>query len=413
MSARLKIDRLGAVGDGIANTERGAVYVPFALPGEEVNVALEKDRGTLIAVLEPSPARIEPSCRHFTECGGCTLQHLRAEEYRAFKHGRVADVLRRERIEIEPVELVTCKPTSRRRVTLSARKTFGGMVLGYHRMSSAQIIEIEECPIAEHAIIDRLPTLRALAAIVCQTDKPFHITVTNTNTGLDVAFAGSGKLPDAARREAGHFAMTSRFDRLTVDGEIIVEPVKPVINFGSAKVSPPPGGFLQAVAASEAAMARLVTEHLGKAKRVADLFAGAGAFALRLAAKSEVHAVESDQAALVALDKGFRLTPGLRRVTTEKRDLFRRPLTFKELAAFDGLVFDPPRAGAEDQCKQIARSDVPLVAAVSCNPTTLGRDLRILVDGGYSVKSVTPVDQFLWTGHVEAVALLTKPKKRR
>jgi len=413
LNMRLTIDRLGAQGDGIANTPRGPVYVPFALPGEEVNAAVEKDRGTLIAVLEPSPERIDPVCRHFGECGGCTLQHLRADAYHAFKRERVAEALRREKIEVETAGLVTCKPGSRRRVVLSARKTFGGMVLGYHRMASAQIIEIAECPISLPAIVEALPVLRAQAAIVAQTDKPFHIAVTATDTGLDVAFTGSGKLPDAVRREAGHFAMTARFARLTVDGEIVVEPVKPVVSFGPAKVSPPPGGFLQAVASSEAAMAGLVTGHLAKAKKVADLFSGSGAFALRLAAKSEVHAVEGDAAALAALDKGFRLTPGLRRVTTEKRDLFRRPLTFKELNGFDGVVFDPPRAGAEDQCKQLARSDVPLVAAVSCNPATLARDLRILVDGGYRIESVTPVDQFLWSGHVEAVALLSKPKKRK
>ena len=160
-------------------------------------------------------------------------------------------------------------------------------------------------------------------------------------------------------------------------------------------------------------MAELVAGHLGKAKRIVDLFAGAGAFALRLAAKAEVHAVEGDAGALAALDHGFRFASGLRRVTTERRDLFRRPMTFKELNAFDGLIFDPPRAGAEDQSKQIARSDIPYVAAVSCNPVTLARDLAILCAGGYRVRSVTPIDQFLWSPHVEAVALLEKPRRRR
>ncbi|TGV64877.1 class I SAM-dependent RNA methyltransferase, partial [Mesorhizobium sp. M00.F.Ca.ET.149.01.1.1] len=171
--------------------------------------------------------------------------------------------------------------------------------------------------------------------------------------------------------------------------------------------------FLQATEAAEQTMASLVGQHLARAKKVADLFAGCGSFALRLAAKSEVHAVEGDGPALAALDRAFRFASGLKRVTAERRDLFRRPLTFKELNAFDGLVFDPPRAGAEDQSKQIARSDVPLVAAVSCNPVTLARDLRILLDGGYTVKSVTPIDQFLWSPHVEAVALLERPKRRR
>ncbi len=410
---RLTINRLGAQGDGIADTPRGPVYVPFTLPGETVNAAVEKDRGALIAVLEASPERIEPACRHFGECGGCTLQHLRADAYHAFKRERVADALRRDRVDNAPLDLVACAPESRRRVVFGARRTIGGMLLGFHRMHSAQIIDIGECPVAAPQIVQALPALRALASIVCQTDKPFHIAVTATETGLDIAFTDSGKLPDQARREASHTAMTSRVARLTVDGDIVVEAVRPEIRFGTALVSPPPGGFLQAVASSEAAMADLVTNHLARAKKAADLFSGSGAFALRLAARSEVHAVEGDAAALAALDRGFRQTAGLRRVTTERRDLFRRPLTFKELNGFDGVVFDPPRAGAEDQARQIARSDVPLVAAVSCNPATLARDLRILVDGGYRLDSVTPVDQFLWSGHVEAVALLSKPKKRR
>jgi 23S rRNA (uracil1939-C5)-methyltransferase len=198
-----------------------------------------------------------------------------------------------------------------------------------------------------------------------------------------------------------------------VDGEIIVEPKKPLVVFGDAAVPIPPGSFLQATAPAEQAMADLVLPHLSRAKKVADLFAGAGSFALRLAKRSEVHAVEGDAAALAALDRGFRQSSGLKRVTTERRDLFRRPLTFKEFDAFDGLVFDPPRAGAEDQSKQLARSDVPYVAAVSCNPGTLARDLSILVTGGYRVRSVTPIDQFLWSPHVEAVALLEKPRRRR
>jgi len=186
-----------------------------------------------------------------------------------------------------------------------------------------------------------------------------------------------------------------------------------VVHFGRVAVAPPAGGFLQAVAAAEETLAGLAGAHLRRARRVADLFAGAGAFTFRLAERSEVHAVEADAAALAALDRAARATRGLKRITQERRDLFRRPLTARELGAFDGVVFDPPRAGAEDQCVQLARSEVPLVAAVSCNPATLARDLRILIDGGYKLRGVTPVDQFLWSPHVEAVALLEKPKRRR
>lgn len=413
MSTQFQIERLGAQGDGIARVPGGQVFIPFALPGETVTAARDKDRADLIAVLEASPQRIAPACRHFTDCGGCAIQHLENSEYLDWKRGKVHDALRGKSIEAEIAPTVPCAPNSRRRAVFSVRRTEGGMLLGYNRALSHQIIDIEECPVIVPEIESSLDRLRGLAAKICNTTKSFHMTVTHTESGLDVATSDAGKLPEEKRFEVSQFVIREGFARLSMDGEIIVEPTKPMVHFGDVPVFIPSGSFLQAVSTAEAVMVQLVMEHLGKAKRVADLFAGSGAFALRLAKASEVHAVEGDAVALAALDRGFRFATGLKRVTNEKRDLFRRPVTFKELNAFNGLVFDPPRAGAEDQCKQIARSDVPLVAAVSCNPITLARDLRILIDGGYKLKSVTPVDQFIWSPHVEAVALLEKPKKRR
>ncbi|PSJ61443.1 class I SAM-dependent RNA methyltransferase [Pseudaminobacter soli (ex Li et al. 2025)] len=413
MSTRFQISRLGAQGDGVADTPEGPLFIPFTLPGETVTAAREKDRGTLMAVLEASKLRVEPACRHFTECGGCALQHLEPQAYLDWKRDKVVQALKSRGFDADVAATVACAAHSRRRATFSARRTEAGMLVGYNRAHSHHIIDIEECPIVEPQIEAALPMLRQLAALICHTTQAFHLTVTHTDSGLDIAAHDAGKLEDKARMAISTFAIREGLARVSVDGETIVEPKKPVVTFGEVSVAPPSGGFLQAVASAEAAMADLVSEHLRKSKKVADLFAGAGAFALRLAAKSEVHAVEGDAAALAALDRGFRFGAGLKRVVVEKRDLFRRPLTFKELAAYDGLVFDPPRAGAEDQCKQIAKSDVPFVAAVSCNPATLARDLRILVDGGYTLKRVTPVDQFLWSPHVEAVALLEKPRKRR
>jgi 23S rRNA (uracil1939-C5)-methyltransferase len=413
MNMRFTIDRLGAQGDGVAHTETGPVFVPFTLPGEVVTAAREKDRATLMAVIEPSPRRVEAPCRHFGDCGGCAIQHLEAGAYNDWKRDKVVEALKRERMEPTVAATIACPPASRRRVVFSVRRTEAGMLLGYNRAHSHTIVDVEECPIAMPEIVAATDKLRALAALICNTPKPFHITVTQTASGLDVAAIDAGKLAESARALASDFVIREGLARLSMDGEIIVEPRKPAILFGDVSVSPPPGGFLQAVAMAESAMADIVAQHLRKAKRIADLFAGSGAFALRLAKQAEVHAVEGDGAALAALDRGFRFAAGLKRVTGERRDLFRRPVTFKELNAFDGLVFDPPRAGAEDQSKQIARSDTPLVAAVSCNPVTLARDLKILIAGGYRLKSVTPIDQFLWSPHVEAVALLEKPKKRR
>lgn len=413
MSARFTIARLGSQGDGVAEAETGEVFIPFALPGETVTAAREKDRATLMAVLETSPLRIDPACRHFTECGGCALQHLEAEAYHQWKREKVVQALKSKGIASDVGALVPCAPHTRRRVVFTARRSEAGMKLGFVRALSSEIIPIEECPISLPEIVAALDRLRALAELVCATTKSFRMTVTLTGSGLDIAVHESGKLGENQRRVASNFVIGEGLARLSVDDEIVVEPKKPVVMFGGIAVAVPPGAFLQATQAAEQAMADIVGQHLSRAKKVTDLFAGCGSFALRLAAKSEVHAVEGDAAALAALDRGFRFASGLKRVTAERRDLFRRPLTFKELNAFDGLVFDPPRAGAEDQSKQIARSDVPLVVAVSCNPVTLARDLRILIDGGYTLKSVTPIDQFLWSSHVEAVALLEKPKRRR
>ncbi|ESX23952.1 MULTISPECIES: class I SAM-dependent RNA methyltransferase [unclassified Mesorhizobium] len=411
MSTGFTIKRLGSQGDGVAETETGELFIPFTLPGETVTAARERDRAMLMAVLETSPLRIDPACRHFTECGGCAVQHLQADAYQQWKRDKVVHALKGIAGDIGA--LVPCAPHTRRRVVLAARRADTGMLLGFHRHLSPEIIPIEECPISLPEIVAALDRLRSVADLVCATTKSFRMEVTVTGSGLDVAVYESGKLGENQRRVASNFIMANGFARLSIDDEIVIEPKKPVVMFGTVAVAIPPGAFLQATQAAEQTMADLVGGHLKRARKVADLFAGCGSFALRLAAKSEVHAVEGDAAALSALDRGSRFATGLKRVTGERRDLFRRPLTFKELNAFDGVVFDPPRAGAEDQSKQIARSDVPIVAAVSCNPVTLARDLRILIDGGYILKSVTPIDQFLWSPHVEAVALLEKPKRRR
>jgi 23S rRNA (uracil1939-C5)-methyltransferase len=413
MSTRLTIARLGAQGDGIADTAKGPVYVPFALPGETVTAAINKDRADLIAIIEPSPQRIDPVCRHFGTCGGCELQHLEEGAYGALKRETVVTALRQRGLDVEVGDLITCPPASRRRVSWTTQRTDRGVLLGYRKALSHEIVNIEEDPIALPAIVDAIPLLRDLAGVIAATAEPFKLLVTATASGLDVAATGSGALSAARRQAATRFVIDKSIARLSVDGEIVVEPKKPQIMVGEVDVYPPPGAFLQAVETAEAAMAGLVTAHLRKAKKVADLFSGIGTFALRLARNSMVHAVEGEAAALAALDRAFRYGEGLKTVTTERRDLARRPLTWKELNAYDGLVFDPPRAGAEDQARQIARSDVRFVAAVSCNPATLARDLSILVEGGYRLISATPIDQFLWSHHVEAVALLEKPKKRR
>ncbi len=413
MTTRFTIDHLGAQGDGVAQTEAGPVFIPHTLPGEVVTAARNKNRAELIAVLEPSAQRVEPPCRHFGSCGGCALQHMEEAAYNAWKRELVVRALRSHGIETEVASILRCSPKTRRRAVFAARKTERGMLLGYHSAMSHMVVPIEECPILLPAIVNRLADIRALAALFDPKKQTMRLAVTVTETGLDIDIGGVSNTPERTRMAVSRFANEAGFARVSLAGEIVLEPRKPIVAFGDVPVELPPGGFLQATAEAETAMAELVTAHLAGRKRIADLFSGSGTFALRLAAKAEVHAVESDQSALAALDRAARHAQGMRKVTTERRDLDRRPLTAKELSRFDGLVFDPPRAGAEEQAKQIARSGVRRVAAVSCNSVTLARDLGILVQGGYELVSVTPIDQFLWSPHVEAVALLEKKPTRR
>ncbi|MGM5053803.1 class I SAM-dependent RNA methyltransferase [Rhizobium sp. 814_E9_N1_1] len=409
------IEKLGAQGDGIASSAGGPVYVPFSLPGETVAIARVKSQGTIMSITAPSPDRQEPPCRHFGPdgvngtCGGCTLQHMADAPYRAFKRQLVIDALKSKGLTPEVGEVVPARPGERRRVVFAARKTEKDMLVGFNQAESHHIVAIEECPISSAGIIARLPAIRAIAASLATSAEPFRVAVLETLSGLDISVDEVKKLSDPQRRKAIETALGLRgIARVSLNGEILVEPSKPMVEFGGVQVSPPPGSFTQATKPAEEAMAELVIAHAGKAKRIADLFAGSGTFSLRLARIGRVHAVEAEAKALAALDHAARNTQGLKPVTVEKRDLFRRPLMTQEFKPYDAVVFDPPRAGAEFQCQELARSAVKKIVAVSCNPLTLARDLAILVEGGYRITQVTPIDQFLWTSHVEVVATLEK-----
>ena len=407
------ISRLGAQGHGVAQGETGQVFVPYALPGETVAIARNGSHGAIMSFGQTAPERVEPPCRHFDPdrdaCGGCSLQHLAKSPYNAFKRQLVIDILAGRGLEAEVGTIVECFPGERRRTVFSVRQTEKELLLGFNRAETNHIVSIQECWIASPGIVARLPVIRAVASALASGADTFRLAVLETLSGLDLAAEGLKPLSDRQRRAVTETVLSLKgIARVSVNNETVIEPQKPVIDFGGVQVSPPPGAFVQATKPAEDAMAELVLAHLGKAKKVIDLFAGSGTFALRIARKAKVHAVEGDDKSLKALDTAARNTQGLKPVTVEKRDLFRRPMTAQELKAYDALVFDPPRAGAELQVKEIARSGIKTIAAVSCNPVTLARDLRVLVDAGYRIQSVTPIDQFLWSSHVEAVVLLTK-----
>ncbi|CAN7190983.1 class I SAM-dependent RNA methyltransferase [Neorhizobium tomejilense] len=407
------INRLGAQGHGIANGEDGPVYVPYALPGETLAIARNGDHGTVMSTSNPSPDRVTPPCRHFgpdsDACGGCSLQHLADVPYHAFKRNLVVEALKSKGLTPEVGELVIAHPGERRRVVFSARRTEKELLLGFNRAETNHIVSIVECPIASPGIVAWLEAIRAVGKALATGSETFRIAVLETPAGLDLAAEGLKPLDDKQRRLVTETVLALKsIARVSANGEIVIELQKPLVDFGGVKVSPPPGAFTQATKPAEDAMAELVLSHVGKAKRILDLFAGSGTFSLRLARIAKVHAVEGDEKSVKALDHAARNTQGLKPVSVEKRDLFRRPMMVSELKNYDAVVFDPPRAGAEVQMKELVRSGVKTVVAVSCNPLTLARDLRILVDGGYQIKAVTPIDQFLWSPHVEAVALLQK-----
>ncbi|MHB2166043.1 class I SAM-dependent RNA methyltransferase [Alsobacter sp. R-9] len=410
---RLRIDRLGQRGDGIAVTASGPVFVAGALPGEVVLAEVSGDRGRLVAVETASPERREPTCPLVGRCGGCATQHMAGPLYAGWKQGLVSAALAQAGVDAPVETMIPAHGEGRRRVTLHARREGAGAVVGFMAARSHDIVPVEACPLLVPSLNGALSAATALARALAGSNKPLDIQMTATSGGIDVDIRGHG--PASPRLRETLVTLAARLDlaRLSIHGDVVVERRPPVVGVGPSALVPPPGGFLQATAAGEEVLGRLVVEGVGKAKAVADLFAGVGPFALRLAAGARVHAVESDAAALAALDRAARGTPGLRPVTTETRDLFRRPLIGPELAAYDAVVFDPPRAGAEAQARTLAASAVPVVVAVSCNAGTFARDAAILAAGGYEVYRVTPVDQFLHSAHVEIVGVFRKAPKTR
>ncbi len=409
MSEReLIISELGHRGDGIAQTDSGPVYVEGALPGEKVRATVVDGRARNPVIETGSPDRIAPVCRHHETCGGCSLQHLAEKPYLAWKRGLVEKALKDRGIETAVADTVSATAGGRRRAVLTATRAGRHTLLGYHEKASHRLVDIAECPVLDPAITAALPGLRTLAGEVLPKKGELRVTVLATTAGLDVAFDKADKTYDKKIATLSRKAVELDIARLTVNGEILLEVRPPLLDMGGIGIVAAPGGFTQATVAAEEALSRLVLSGVGKAKTVADLFSGVGTFALRLAKTANVHAAEGDAAAIAAFDKALRKPQGLKKVTYERRDLSRRPLVREELEPFDAVVFDPPRAGAQAQAEQLAGSKVKKVVAVSCNPATLARDLRTLIDGGYALQSVTPVDQFLYSPHIEAVAVLTR-----
>jgi 23S rRNA (uracil1939-C5)-methyltransferase len=412
MAERLIIARLGHRGDGIADTPGGPVYVPATLPGETVEVGPwpgHPDRRQLIDVETASTERIDPICPHFGLCGGCALQHWTTTRYREWKRDLVVKTLAQAGLDSAIDELIDAHGEGRRRATFHARRSDKDVLqVGFAALRAHRIVPIDRCPILASSLDGALTAAWDIAEAISDLRKPLDIQATATEAGLDIDLRGSGRLTAAQTAALARVSEQHRLARLTRHGEIVAQRATPTVTMGRARVALPPGAFLQATAAGEETLARLVMEHCAGPKRIADLFAGVGPFTLRLAEFARVSAADSDHAAVGARKRAAENTPGRKPIDVQTRDLFRRPLAGAELDALDAVVFDPPRQGAEAQARALAASDVTRIVAVSCNPATLARDTRILVDGGYRLARVTPVDQFRYSAHVEVVGLLVR-----
>lgn len=414
MTQTLTIDRVGAQGDGIAMTEGGPVFVPLTLPGEIVRAEIREGRAEQVDILQASADRVVPVSPQYGDCGGCSLQHWASGPYLEWKHDQVRLALEREAIETEIEPTVPVPIQSRRRLALHARRTADGrVILGFKARKSWRLVEVRECPVADPHLVAAFPALARIAAAFLEHPKSAPtLHVTWTLSGLDVDVTGverkSGGMSRDRQMQAIRAASEANLARLSLAGETLVMARQPRVMFGPATVPLPAGGFLQAVPEAEAAMTERAVAAVKGAKKIADLFCGAGAFTFPLASVAPVLAADASAAGIAALKAGIGTASGLRQITAEARDLFRRPLSPFDLKGCDAVVFDPPRAGAVDQTAQIADTKAAVVVGVSCNPATFARDARVLINAGFRLETVTPIDQFLWSAHVELVGVFRR-----
>lgn len=397
------VDRLGHHGDGIVVGPDGPIFVSQMLPGEVVEGDLVCDRLTNTRIVTPSDQRVRAPCIHAKTCGGCLMQHASDGFVASWKVDIVKSALAGQGLEADFLPIVTSPPRSRRRATLSARRTKSGALLGFHARASDMLVGVPQCQLLHPNLVAGFPALEALVKIGGSRGGELSITVSRSLGGLDVSITGGKPIESGLAMELARVVEAFGLARLTWNGEGVALRTMPMQRFGRALVAPPPGAFLQATAEGEATLLASIKNALGHADKVVDLFAGVGTFSLPLAETAEVHAVEGDAAMVGALEKGWRQADGLHRLSAEVRDLFRRPLEPDEFKGFDAVVIDPPRAGAEAQVATLAKSGVRVIASVSCNPVTFARDAKVLVQAGYALTSVQVVDQFRWSSHVELV----------
>ncbi|GGF55917.1 RNA methyltransferase [Paracoccus acridae] len=402
------VERLGRRGDGLAVGEAGRALAPLTLPGEQIEGEAEEGRIAAPRIVTPSPDRVRPVCAHYRACGGCSLMHATEGFTTAWKRQVVETALAARGLPAPVKGIHVSPPRSRRRAVLSGRRTKKGALVGFHARASDVIVDLAECHVMRPEITAALPLLRRITVAGASRSGELSMTVIHGPAGLDVAVTGGKPLDPTLFQDLAALADEGDLARLTWldqagDGQSITRR-PPALPMGLARVVLPPAGFLQATLEGEAALLAGVQAVTAGATRIVDLFAGCGTFSLPLAKRASVHAVEGLAAPLTALDAGWRGAPGLNRVTTEIRDLARRPMLADELNRFDAIVIDPPRAGAEAQAREIAASRIDKIAFVACDPVNFSRDAQLLAIGGFTLTRLWVVDQFRWSPHVETVA---------
>lgn len=402
---QFRIIRLGHQGDGIA---QGPIFAPLTLPDEIVTGTLDGKTLRDIKIVAPSDHRVKPPCSHFKSCGGCQLMHASDEFVAEWKVDVVRTALAAHGLSAEMRLCLTSPVASRRRASFAARRTKKGVSVGFHARASDTIIDIPNCHLLTPEIKSAVPIIAELTRATASRKGELSFAVTTSVNGLDIAVTGGREIDGPLQIELGQFCEAHKLARLTWNDETIAMRHAPVQTFGMAQVTPPAGSFLQATKEGEADLVSCARAIVGSVPRVADLFSGCGTFSLPLAETAEVHAVEGSADMIAALDQAWRKSTGLKKLSSEARDLFRRPLLPDELAKFDAVVIDPPRAGADAQVQELAKSSVPVIAFVSCNPTTFARDASVLVHAGYNMDFVQTVDQFRWSSHVELIASFTR-----
>ncbi len=409
---RVLIEEIGHLGDGIAFDQGDRIYIPYTVPGDVLEIRRAGERGLPVRFETFGPDRKEPVCAHFSLCGGCSVQHLEDKAYTDWKLSRLHHALRTHDVIPRVVaDLHRTQPGERRRVAFTYRVADSGRLdFGFVGRGSSDVIPVTECPVADPLIIASLNSLSEIAR-TAESGKGGHgkVIVTLSDVGLDVEVNRMGPnvvpIRFAELERLNELVRSIELARLSIDGEVLVQFHEPTVRFGDARVPLPQGAFLQAAISAETRMVDVVKEFVSGSRTIADLFSGVGTFTFPLARLANVHAVDVSSHSINALNKARDRASGRKQVSSDVRDLFHRPLSVRELEPFDCAIVDPPRAGAAAQVEQLAQSKIAKIAMISCNPATFARDARTLTDGGFELDSLYPLDQFLWSHHLELVGL--------